>query len=57
MEINRHLHMFLLASLCIHEIVAKVKVTGSKSIIGTEFPCTQIVYKHGKRMTWSTVGS
>ena len=57
MEVNRHLHMFLLASLCIHEIVAKVKVTGSKSVIRTEFPCIQITYKYEKRMTWTTVGS
>lgn len=57
MEVNRHLHIFLLASLCIHEIVAKVKVTGSKSVIGTEFPCLQIIYKNEKRMTWTTVRS
>lgn len=57
MEVYRHLHMFLLAGLCIHEIVAKVKVTGSKLVIDSEFPCIQITYKHEKRMTWTVVGS
>lgn len=56
-KVYRHLHRSLLLGLCIGEIVAKVKVTGSELVTGSEFPCIQNIYKHGTKMTWTTVGS
>lgn len=53
--IDIYTHLF--SGLCIREIVAEVKVTGSELVIGSEFPCIQIIYKHGMRMTWAIVGS